>query len=418
MKEHNTIGSCYSIIDFGAVSGAGNVNTAAIQSAVDKCSERGGGTVIIPCGTFYTGSIQLYSNITLYLENGAVLKSTAKKEDFPYIGFWHNEMHETTSLIWARNRENIRICGDGMIDISSEITYKSVTRMVYFTDKPELLCDKRKYEGVLDKNEDRVNQPLFFESCRNIKISGIRIINSTCWTITFSRSEDISVTCVDIDNNLNIQNNDGIHLSSCKNAVISDCSFSCADDCIAMTCITAHGGINENITISNCLMRSRSAAVRIGDSTRNVTISNLNIYQTNRGICIFTGQGTKISDIMISNVRIDTALLAGAWWGKAEPVIICAAAEDSEISRITVNNLSGVCENGIIIYGKKHNIRNIRLDNIDIKVKETDYFNNFCDGLDMRPYAYEKNDGGPYLLYTYDTGQISLSNVNIDFVRT
>lgn len=417
MTDHKTANNYFLITDFGAECGKGIVNTAAIQSAVEECRKCGGGTVIVPCGTFYTGSIQLYSNITLYLQNGAVLKSTAANEDFPYIGFWHNEMKETTSLIWARNKENICICGDGIIDLSSEITYESVTEMYYFTDNADALDDKRKAEGVLEKNEDRVNQPVFFESCRDIKISGIKIINSPCWTVTFSRCENIRVNSVVIDNDLNVQNDDGIHLSSCKNAVISDCSFSCADDCIAMTCITARDGVNENITVSNCLMRSRSAAVRIGHSTRNVAISNLNIYQTNRGICIFTGQGTKISDITVSNVRIDTALLAGSWWGKAEPIIICAAAQDSEISRITVNNFSGVCENGIIIYGKNHNIRNIRLENIDIKVKETDCFNDFCDGLDMRPYAYEKNDGGPYLLYTYGTGQISLSNVNVDLVR-
>ena len=405
------------ITDFGAKSGEGTVNTAAVQKAVDECGKSGGGTVVIPSGVFYTGSIQLLSNVTLYLENGAVLKSTADKEDFGYIGFWHNEMKETTSLLWAREQENICICGDGIIDISADKTYEGETRMEYCTDKPELLDERRRSEGVLMKNEDRVNQPIFFESCRNIKITGIKIINSTCWTVTFSRSRDIKVSGIEVDNNLNIQNNDGIHLSSCKNAIISDCSFSCADDCIALTCITDRGGINENITICNCLMRSRSAAVRIGHSTRNVSISNLNVYETNRGICIFTGTKTHISDIAVSNVKIKTALLAGCWWGKAEPIIICSADENSSISDVSIRNMSGVCENGIIIYGKKHNIRNITLDNINIKVKETEYFNDFCDGLDMRPYAYVKDDGGPCLLYTYGIGKISLSNVNIDFVR-
>ena len=79
MNERNISGGCCSITDFGAVSGAGHVNTEAIRSAVDKCSEGGGGTVVIPCGVFYTGSVQLFSNITVYLLNGAVLNSTEKR---------------------------------------------------------------------------------------------------------------------------------------------------------------------------------------------------------------------------------------------------------------------------------------------------------------------------------------------------
>lgn len=404
------------ITDFGAKC-TDAINTQAIQNAVLACRENGGGTVIVPPGTFYTGSIELYSNITLFLQSGAVLKSTAQKEDFPYIGFWHNEMRETTSLIWARNQENICIKGEGIIDLSSEITYKNIRHMSYSIADQESLDERRKAEGVLDKNENRVNQPLFFESCRNVKIAGIRIINSPCWTVTFSRSESITVDSIEVDNHLNIQNNDGVHLSACRNAVISNCRFSCADDCIAMTCITAHEGVNENITVMNCIMRSRSAAVRIGHNTRGVTITNLNVYDTNRGIAIFTGKENRISDVVISNLRIETKLSAGAWWGKAEPIIICAAAE-SRIENVSVNTVNGICENGIVICGNDHNINEVHLSHIHVQVKKTDDFHVFCDGLDMRPYDYIKTAKGPFLLYTDGIDGITLTDVQLTYEKS
>ena len=63
----------YHITDYGA-SPAEADNTAAIQSAIDTCFREGGGTVVIPCGTFLTGDIRLRSHVTLYLTENAVLR--------------------------------------------------------------------------------------------------------------------------------------------------------------------------------------------------------------------------------------------------------------------------------------------------------------------------------------------------------
>lgn len=41
-----------------------------------------------------------------------------------------------------------------------------------------------------------------------------------------------------IDTNLNIPNDDGIHLCGCDGIIISDCQISSGDDCIEMSGIT------------------------------------------------------------------------------------------------------------------------------------------------------------------------------------
>lgn len=124
------------------------------------------------------------------------------------------------------------------------MTYAGYERGTYLVDK-STLSKERLNEGILPKNSERVNQPFFFESCMNIKVEGIKIINSPCWTITFSRSKNISVHSINIKNDLCVQNDDGIHFSSCENATVSNCDISCADDCIALTCITNFEGINK-----------------------------------------------------------------------------------------------------------------------------------------------------------------------------
>lgn len=78
-------------------------------------------------------------------------------------------MRETNSLIWARNRDDICIKGEGIIDLSSEITYKNIRHMSYSTTDQESLDERIKAEGVLDKNENRVNQPIFLKAAGTLQ---------------------------------------------------------------------------------------------------------------------------------------------------------------------------------------------------------------------------------------------------------
>ena len=75
----------YNITDYGAKGDNRTLNTKAIQEAVDKCADKGGGTVIVPAGTFVTGCIILKSNVNLHLNNGAVLLGSPDKDDYKVI---------------------------------------------------------------------------------------------------------------------------------------------------------------------------------------------------------------------------------------------------------------------------------------------------------------------------------------------
>ena len=53
----------YSILEYGAIPD-GRANCAgAIQAAIDAAHQAGGGTVTVPAGRFYSGSILLKSHV-------------------------------------------------------------------------------------------------------------------------------------------------------------------------------------------------------------------------------------------------------------------------------------------------------------------------------------------------------------------
>lgn len=66
----------YLITDFGAKGDSNTVNTKAIQKCIDQRSSAGGGTVLIPPGTFISGSIFLKDKVSLLIENNRVLKAS------------------------------------------------------------------------------------------------------------------------------------------------------------------------------------------------------------------------------------------------------------------------------------------------------------------------------------------------------
>jgi len=70
------------ITDHGARPDGSTVNTKAIQSSIDACSSAGGGKVIVPAGSFVTGTIKLKDNVTLQVSEGAVLLGSTNLADY------------------------------------------------------------------------------------------------------------------------------------------------------------------------------------------------------------------------------------------------------------------------------------------------------------------------------------------------
>ena len=82
----------YSVLSFGALPNNANINNAdAINSTILKCSENGGGIVLVEGGAFTTGTVFLKSNV-------AVLKLQADI----------TSCHDRMSVIWG-NLQFIRM---------------------------------------------------------------------------------------------------------------------------------------------------------------------------------------------------------------------------------------------------------------------------------------------------------------------
>src|SRR5438874_5008260 len=66
----------YNVRDFGAKGDGKTLDTAALQAAIDACTDAGGGTVLVPAGTFLIATVELKSNVTLHIAASGKLLGT------------------------------------------------------------------------------------------------------------------------------------------------------------------------------------------------------------------------------------------------------------------------------------------------------------------------------------------------------
>src|SRR3954469_250160 len=109
----------YNVLTYGAKNDSSKMATASIQKAIAAASKAGGGTVYFPAGKYLTGPIHLKSNITIFIDAGAVINFSDNFDDYlPMVpSRWEGtDVTNFSPLFYAYKAENITIRGRGTIN--------------------------------------------------------------------------------------------------------------------------------------------------------------------------------------------------------------------------------------------------------------------------------------------------------------
>ncbi len=279
----------YNVRAFGATGDGVRLDTAAIQKAVDACSARGGGIVVVPPGKYLCGTLFLKSNVTLRLEAGATILGSTNPADYAtgiercgFTGFPQLDK----CLVYAHRAENVAVSGRGAID-GQGWAFPLASPKGGAGERPMLLR---------------------LASCRNVSLEGVTLRNAGAWCAHFLGCDGVRVSGVTIHNRVN-GNNDGIDLMNTRNVHISDCTLLCEDDCICFQAMS-HDLPVENVVITNCLMSTRWAAIRSGGAhrggIRNVAVSNCVIRDTyGCGVKLQISGNATMENMVFSNLVME-----------------------------------------------------------------------------------------------------------------
>ena len=111
----------------GAIGDGATLNTGLIQAAIDQLAANGGGTLVIPKGVYLSGAIFLKPGVNLHLKEGAVLKGSTDRKDYPKT-MTRIEGHFQQwlpALINADKADHLRISGSGTLDGNGEVFWKA-----------------------------------------------------------------------------------------------------------------------------------------------------------------------------------------------------------------------------------------------------------------------------------------------------
>ncbi|MBN1590681.1 MAG: right-handed parallel beta-helix repeat-containing protein [Pirellulales bacterium] len=285
----------FDILQYGAVESAKDLdniprNTKAIQKAIDACAVAGRGRVVVPPGTFLTGTLVLRSNVTLHLERGAVLLGSPRIKDYPlqkpakerryneYLG---------TSLIFARAADRVAVTGEGTLNGNSKATNDFLA--------------KRQVEGR------RRPTLIWFDECTNISVKGITLTSAGFWTNAYSLCRNLHIDGIRITDST-FMNNDGCDIVDCENVIVEHCDIDALDDAICLKSFMPCGC--KNVVIRNNRLRSLCNAIKMGtDSSggfQNVLIEDNKIHQTGiAGIALESVDGGTLQNVIVRNIVMD-----------------------------------------------------------------------------------------------------------------
>jgi polygalacturonase len=310
------------LTDFGAVGDGQTDCTEAFRQAIATANEAGGGRVVVPAETFYTGAIHLKSNVNLYVSEEAVINFSTDPNDYMpvvYTRFEGVEVMNFSPLIYAYEQENIAITGKGTLDgrASKENWWARKSTQGRDVSRSREMGEagvpvEERVFGLGKHLRPNMIQPY---KCKNILIEGVTFKNSPMWHIHPVLSENITVRNVKVIGHG--PNNDGCNPESCKDVLIEGCYFDTGDDCIAIKSGRNNDGrrVNvpsENIIVRNCKMKDGHGGVVIGSEmtggARNVFAENCIMDSPNldRALRIKTNsvRGGFVENVYMRNVTI------------------------------------------------------------------------------------------------------------------
>jgi len=257
-----------------------------------KPDEKAPGVIYFGPGEHNPGLITLKTGDTLYLDEGAVV----------------------FGRVVARDADDIRICGRGILDMS-----RIKEQPVAIDPK---LAAEQKAKGFAITNARRWDA-VRIEFCDNVLVDGITIRDSLCYNIRPIACRNLEISNVKICGNWRY-NSDGIDMHNCENVRIRDCFVRTFDDAICVKgfdyCMDEkdmlHDGylhsVFTNVVVEGCTVWCDwGRSLEFGAETRaevirDVTWRNCDLIHNSSVACELQNcDYADIHDVLFEDIRVE-----------------------------------------------------------------------------------------------------------------
>ena len=340
----------FDVGDYGAAGDGTRLDTAAIQRAVDEAAASGRGAQVLLRGgrRYLIGALVLKAGIDFHLADDAEILVSADPKDFG-----------GRAAITALDAQGLRLSGTGTINGRS----------------PEFMDH---YDAENEWWRPKAFRPrlVALTGCRDLEIHDLTFRQAPSWTLHLLGCERTLVDGIKIQNQLDVPNCDGIDPDHCRDLVIRNCHIVCGDDAIVVktTRQGASYGPSSNIRVSDCVIETQDAGVKIGTETTqdicDVRFERCEIRTSSRGICIQLRDEGNIFKVDFRDITFAARYFSDPWWGRGEGISLTAiprapGAGIGALHDVRISNVTGRAENSVRISGSAASrVRDITLENV------------------------------------------------------
>ncbi len=246
-------------------------------------------------GVHHVGLVELKSNDTLIIEDGAVVYGS-------FCAFY---------------KQNITVTGGGILDgseekrVSGQWLLPCAQVLPDGSESADYLCDEAALRRFI-KEAPVLNGLLRFYACKNVTVEHITCRDSSTFNIIPAGCEKVTFDDVRIVGSWRY-NADGIDLFNCSNVIIRNSYLRDFDDCVVIKGYAGWDNMNnENIITENCVIWCDwGRALEIGAETnakeyRNIIFRNCDVIHGSwLQLDIQHHNNADIHDILFENIRCE-----------------------------------------------------------------------------------------------------------------
>ena len=362
----------FNVRELGAKGDGKTFDTDAIQKALDDCGKAGGGTVLLPKGTYLSKPLTIRTKTFLMVDEGATLLASTNQNDFLKVpGDWLQAKSggDFNPFISGKDMENVTIGGRGTIEGSGAVWWEAAEEA------------RRKVSGFTLPRPNLI----VLTRVKNLTVRDVTIQNSPKFHFVPTECDDVLITNVTILAPERSANTDAIDPSVCRRVTITKCLIDVGDDNVAVKSGKRVDGREfavEDLTITDCTFK-HGHGMSIGSETvggvKNVVMRNCTFEDTDNGIRIKSDRkrGGTVENFLCENITMKNvrgAITITSYYPRipatdeAQPV----TATTPKYKNITLRNISGnsiKCA-GVIVGLPESYIENVLLENVNITAEQ------------------------------------------------
>ncbi len=284
LTDLKALGKQFDITDYGVKNDSTIIQTEKLQAVIDRAHQAGGGVVVIPKGTFLSGSLFFKQGTHLHLKNGGVLKGSDDISNFPLV---KTRMEGQTlkyfaALVNADGLDGFTISGEGTINGNGLRYWKAFWL-------------RREFNPDCTNMDEMRPRLVYVSNSKNVQLSGITLKDSPFWTTHFYKSEYVkllNLTILSPKEPVKAPSTDAVDIDACSNVLIKKCYMSVNDDAVALkggkgpkADKDENNGGNRNIIIEDNTYGFCHSALTLGSESihnRNIIFRRSIVNQAKR----------------------------------------------------------------------------------------------------------------------------------------